>query len=477
MKLFTCSVKGCLSIIKWWYVLALPMFLLIRLPGLEQHPEAGGAIMIGLWGLITILFLLSHLLFCKNRIEFSADQLISIFIFLLLSWLIISGVINNTLLQTLTGSSWRADGWWLQILFFLLTLITAYWAGLWNKSFAEEVLFGWSRFFPWLALLVIIDTQKHAFNLGFFSQFWLGAPVYVAGVVLFIGLLALHFTFASKYRFWIVASLLLVALWSLQVFAPLLFAMFLILFFSLLKFFGSIKSLCSLKPGKFFLRSELFSNQALWMTKSIGNLPVNNFIPSEENLGRRCVFEHLQAKHLSSIKILIAIAFFLFSVGLIFSISYIFRRDIEASLFSPEGRVFIYSTLWQASINQPIFGWGWSMIEVAYVAQFPSFESLALPMLDKGHSVWFDWLVTTGFPGLILYLGFVILVMRKAFSNWLTEKKNLRSHEFLLLLCLFLILILASFNVVSVVLEWFWWVMIGFIMVDRKKMGEIGQEN
>jgi len=80
------------------------------------------------------------------------------------------------------------------------------------------------------------------------------------------------------------------------------------------------------------------------------------------------------------------------------------------NLFSFTNRLHAWEVSWQASLDRPLFGWGLENYDNAFQAHFqPKFEDTAgsTETLDRAHNFIFDYLIFTGWLGLILLLAWL----------------------------------------------------------------------
>ncbi len=142
-----------------------------------------------------------------------------------------------------------------------------------------------------------------------------------------------------------------------------------------------------------------------------------------------------------------------------------------SQLNSYEGRPRIFHNLWSASQQRPIIGWGWANIDSAfknvewpYPVQFDVY-------LDKAHSHMLEILVATGWPGLIIYLAFISILLLIAFSKYrkITLKKRSTNQYYLaILMCLVLYIFHSQTNVISIMEEIIFWFCVGLVIDSTK---------
>lgn len=143
---------------------------------------------------------------------------------------------------------------------------------------------------------------------------------------------------------------------------------------------------------------------------------------------------------------------------------------------STEGRVQIYRTLSTASLERPLFGWGWAGVSQAYRAQFGAQQEIAVLDLDKAHSSWLEQLIAAGFPGLVLLWIVQGGVIMGAVRSYLISQSGTQGGLWLAL-CASIIsyLIFSQTNVTSVHQEIFFWLMAGIVVWNRHLVKDLLQ--
>lgn len=420
-------------VLQIWILGGLVLIPFLRYSNSPLYPESDRAVSISIW--VTGLLLLSILTFLPNAIRFrplkspavlkkSSNPLVRHVAYPLiwmLIWISIVTLTNGVSKEALVGSALRGDGLWLFLSYIVGTVCIAIFSHAFGINLLSKRLSqGW-----FVASLVIVGIWL-ASQLGvgtIRSQLAtnMGNNLYVAGVILFG------------------------ALWSGLV----------------LKNVRGLLAVAVLSTVLFVLFKM---DIVLTLLIGICIFPLSWVIVHHKKYTVFC-----RSKLMSRIGVSVAVL-----VIVVFSGWWISNHaeDLEANLTSHEGRVTIYSTFFTAYQQKPILGWGWSGMEEAFLSQFSSSEKSHIVVADKTHSVWLDWLIMTGFPGLILY---TLLVAGVLVELWRRGKWTTRSDEFsiiwfkLALLATIVYLLLATVNVVSVYVELGWWLIVGTVLVKDRE--------
>ena len=128
------------------------------------------------------------------------------------------------------------------------------------------------------------------------------------------------------------------------------------------------------------------------------------------------------------------------------------RRDAD-------NRVRIGVSLLQAGLNRPLLGWGWANIDHAFASTNWPFHREEDIFLDKAHSHLLEFFVTTGIPGLLLYVGLLVKMFR---ALHVTKQKNLELNRVFfsaVTASLVSYFIFSQTNITSIATEMiFWWI-------------------
>jgi O-antigen ligase len=81
-------------------------------------------------------------------------------------------------------------------------------------------------------------------------------------------------------------------------------------------------------------------------------------------------------------------------------------NDIET-----QGRAYIWPMALKASIERPILGWGQENFNYIFNANYNPKMYNQEQWFDRAHSVYLDWLVASGFIGLVAYLALYVLLL------------------------------------------------------------------
>lgn len=116
-----------------------------------------------------------------------------------------------------------------------------------------------------------------------------------------------------------------------------------------------------------------------------------------------------------------------------------------------ESRVRILNKSHKAFLSKPILGWGWANFDSAY-------ESVDWPIafnndvyVDKAHSHFLEYLITTGVVGFVLYILIILNTSRILYKN----------NQQLLLIVFMVFILHSQTNVISIAEEVYFWICTG----------------
>ena len=127
-------------------------------------------------------------------------------------------------------------------------------------------------------------------------------------------------------------------------------------------------------------------------------------------------------------------------------------------------RMYIYKTTVPLLFKNPLLGSGPDTFQVAYPQEkYRDFKGRML-ILDKAHSEYLQLGVTLGFPALIAYLWFLVVVLKKSFC----AIKPKRKYQIAVFLAVISYLVQATFNISVIAVAPVLWVLLGlnFVVVD-----------
>lgn len=127
-----------------------------------------------------------------------------------------------------------------------------------------------------------------------------------------------------------------------------------------------------------------------------------------------------------------------------------------------EDRLQFFPVLLQSVWQRPIAGWGWANVDLAYESVLSDQERDAQLYLDKAHSHWLEYLVTSGIVGLALYIYLQYVLISQIFRQ--DQDKSWRTC---LLLTVNIFILHSQTNVVSIVEESLFWVVVGISLAKR----------
>ncbi len=140
--------------------------------------------------------------------------------------------------------------------------------------------------------------------------------------------------------------------------------------------------------------------------------------------------------------------FFVFTSILV---SAFYLKHSQSPLFVAEGRERIFKKGLLAFQQKPLLGWGWANFDHAFDNTVWPFKLNNDVYVDKAHSHFLEYLVTTGFIGFLAYILLISFTI-------LTLKRN---KEFGLLIVLMLYIIHSQTNVVSIAEDIIFWFIVG----------------
>ncbi len=116
------------------------------------------------------------------------------------------------------------------------------------------------------------------------------------------------------------------------------------------------------------------------------------------------------------------------------------------------GRYWPWKAATRAMMDHPVLGWGLENYSNAFDRHFPpqvinTWESM--PWFDRAHNIFLDIGTTTGFLGLAVYLVFYGLVFYYLIRRWFRTKDPARTLVAAALLMAYLIMGLATFDIVN----------------------------
>lgn len=120
---------------------------------------------------------------------------------------------------------------------------------------------------------------------------------------------------------------------------------------------------------------------------------------------------------------------------LLVGVGFVFKERLSMSSFSPlarlagislststiEGRLLAWSVSWQGWQERPLLGWGPENYNLLFNARYNPALVAQEPWFDRAHNFIFDIGTTTGFVGLILYLGIFASALILLVRGWKNE--------------------------------------------------------
>ncbi len=133
-------------------------------------------------------------------------------------------------------------------------------------------------------------------------------------------------------------------------------------------------------------------------------------------------------------------------------------------VFNTEGRARIFTNVFVGFTKRPVLGYGWSNVDYAFNSNVWPLKFSQDIYVDKAHSELLEILVTTGVPGLIIYVIFIGLLFKTILSK--SELKKDKLWRFTLLSLLILYLFHAQTNITSIAEQMIFWLVVGITLKE-----------
>ncbi|MBP9782098.1 O-antigen ligase family protein [Candidatus Woesebacteria bacterium] len=140
-------------------------------------------------------------------------------------------------------------------------------------------------------------------------------------------------------------------------------------------------------------------------------------------------------------------------------------HTLKNARLEADNRVRIGISLLQAGSSHPMLGWGWANIDHAFASTNWPFHREEDIYLDKAHSHLLEFFVTTGIPGLMLYVGLLFKMFR---TLHLAKHKHLIENQVFysaVIASLTSYLIFTQTNITSIATEMIFWCIFGFATI------------
>lgn len=410
-----------------WVCLGLVLIPFIRYSSSARFPEADRAASIVIWTLGMVLICMLDFYYQRKSFGFAGDKSditspstilkksVAFPLIALIVWVLLSSSLNGMSEEMMIGSPLRGDGLLLWLSFILSACCSAYLIRSHQREKLQHTFaFGWVGV-ALLSIIIFCLSPLLTPAVEFMTARWLGTDLYIVSILLFGAIWFGYFT-SRYYRAvsQLMIGFVLIILWRTDIILPFLLALFM--------------------------------------------LPLSLFASGEYKIS------FIQHKYLVICSVMCGSLFILLTAGWWM---HLHSDDLFENFSSHEGRYTIYSRFWNASTHRPALGWGWSEMENAYLSEVPEGDRKAVAIADKSHSLWFDWLIATGWPGLLLFILLVGGVSTELWQrgSWLchTNERTIIWYR-LAFLGMVTYLVLASVNVVSVYVEWGWWLLVGLVL-------------
>lgn len=316
-------------------------------------------------------------------------------------WATITAIFGHDVAKSFAGNFYRDDG---LVTFYTLIGFAILVSFIWQEKFKVIVS---STFFvssTLLSLLALGEIAAHKFGLGFAATF--GNPVFLAGY-LAVSIPFTFYLFKSTGR-----KIYLIGLLTQWVTIILI---------------GAISAILTL---------VIFAILYLCVIASF-------------------------AKQSRSIKFVFISLLSLVFLSIVFFWGRSYIIENSKSLVA-EGRVRIFQNIVRGGVKSPILGYGWANVDYA-------FEAGGWPMkfnndvyVDKAHAEILEVFATTGIPGLVIYITFIIFLIKALISKFMKSKNKL--WNFTLLSIVILYLFHSQTNVISIMEEIVFWLVVGITL-------------
>lgn len=140
-----------------------------------------------------------------------------------------------------------------------------------------------------------------------------------------------------------------------------------------------------------------------------------------------------------------------------------FRKD---RILNFQGRDRIYHRVVAGVLIRPVFGWGWANVDYAIQSNVWPIKINDDVYIDKAHSGLLEILATTGIPGLSIYLYFLYVFFKELIGKY--KKPSDRLWSFTLLSAAALYIFHSQTNVISIMEEIIFWLILGIVISGRK---------
>ena len=153
------------------------------------------------------------------------------------------------------------------------------------------------------------------------------------------------------------------------------------------------------------------------------------------------------------------------------AVACLWLKDFSREKFmSPQGRDRIYHRVFAGTLKKPVFGWGWANVDYAFESNYWPLKVYHDIYVDKAHSGLLEIMATTGIPGLSIYLYFLYVFYKELIVKY--KKSGGKLWSFTLLSAALLYLFHSQTNVISIMEEIIFWLVVG-IVLSRAESGKM----
>jgi O-antigen ligase len=134
----------------------------------------------------------------------------------------------------------------------------------------------------------------------------------------------------------------------------------------------------------------------------------------------------------------------------------------NSTTLSYESRERIFQNVIRGAVKKPVLGYGWANVDYAFNAGNWPIKFVNDVYVDKAHSEILEVLVTTGVPGLTIYLSVLYIFVKTLIVKY--QKSKDKIWNFTLLSIVILYLFHSQTNVISICEEIIFWLVLGIAL-------------
>jgi putative inorganic carbon (HCO3(-)) transporter len=158
--------------------------------------------------------------------------------------------------------------------------------------------------------------------------------------------------------------------------------------------------------------------------------------------------------------LLIPLAVIFLLILLFWSKNYFYIKDPRT--LSYESRERIFQNVIRGAVKKPVLGYGWANVDYAFNAGGWPIKFANDVYVDKAHSEVLEVFATTGIPGLLIYIWFLLTFIIFLINGW--KKGKEKGWSFTLLSTIILYLFHSQTNVISIMEQIVFWLVLGITL-------------